>query len=134
MAGRKLEHLNESIRQKLGQLLIKEASDPRLHSVTITSVAVAKDLATARVMFSAYDPAADPRELTATLNHAAGFFSQALARSLSTRRTPRLHFYYDPGYDHALEIDLLLKSVLPDESLKEALPDDALKGALPDDE
>jgi len=36
MAGRKLEHLNESIRQKLGQLLIKEASDPRLHSVTIT--------------------------------------------------------------------------------------------------
>jgi len=116
MAGRKLEHLNESIRQKLGQLLIKEASDPRLQTVTITSVTVAKDLATARVMFSAYDPAADPKELTAALNHAAGFFSQAVARTLSTRRTPRLHFYYDPGFDYALEMDLLLKEALdPDE-------------------
>jgi ribosome-binding factor A len=114
MASRKLEHLNETVRQKLGQLLIKEASDPRLHSVTITSVSVAKDLSTARVQFSAYDSNVDPAELTATLNHAAGFFSKALARTMSTRRTPRLHFYYDPGFDYSLEMDLLLKKALAD--------------------
>ena len=115
MASRKLEHLGESIRHKLGQLLIKEASDPRLQTVTITGVTVAKDLATARVMFSAYDPAADPKELTTALNHAAGFFGQALGRTLGTRRTPRLHFHYDPGFDHALEMDLLLKEALPED-------------------
>jgi ribosome-binding factor A len=113
MAGRKLQHLNETIRQKLGQLLIKEASDPRFHAVTITGVTVAKDLSTARVQFSAYDHAVDPAELTRLLNKAAGFFSRALARTLETRRTPRLHFYYDPGFDYALEMDLLLKEALP---------------------
>ena len=115
MASRKLEHLNETIRQKLGQLLIKEASDPRLHSVTITGVTLAKDLSTARVQFSAYDSKVDPGELTATLNRAAGFFGKALARTLQTRRTPRLHFYYDPGFDYSLEMDLLLKKALPDD-------------------
>jgi ribosome-binding factor A len=113
MAGRKLEHLNESIRHKLGQLLVKEASDPRFRSVTITGVTVAKDLSTARVQFSAYQPPVDPAELTSLLNKASGFFSRALARSLGTRRTPRLHFYYDPGFDYALEMDLLLKEIHP---------------------
>jgi ribosome-binding factor A len=113
MAGRKLEHLNETVRQKLGQLLIKEASDPRFHTVTITAVQVAKDLSTARVQFSAYDPAVDVPELTASLNNAAGFFSHALARTLGTRRTPRLHFYFDHGFDYSLEMDLLLKETLP---------------------
>lgn len=113
MSGRKREHLNEMIRAKLSQLLIKEASDPRFHSVTITGVTLAKDFATARVQFSAYDPAVDPDELAESLNHAAGFFGQALGRTLNTRRTPRLHFYYDHGYDYAHEIDVLLKEVLP---------------------
>lgn len=113
MAGRKIEHLNETIRQKLSQLLIKEASDPRLRAVTITRVQVAKDQSTARVEFSAFEPAVDPTELTRTLNHAAGFFSQALGRTLRTRRTPRLYFYYDPGFDYAQEIDVLLKEANP---------------------
>ena len=115
MAGRKLEHLNETVRQKLGQLLIKEASDPRFHSVTITGVTVAKDLSTARVQFSAYDSSVSPQVLADLLNKAAGFFGHALARSLNTRRTPRLHFYYDPGFDYALEMDLLLKKALPED-------------------
>jgi ribosome-binding factor A len=114
MASRKLEHLSELIRHKLGQLLIKEASDPRLHAVTITGVTVAKDLSTARVQFSAYNASVDAEELTATLNRAAGFFGKALARTLETRRTPRLHFYYDPGFDYSLEMDLLLKKALSD--------------------
>ena len=113
MAGRKREHLNERIRQKLGQLLIKEASDPRFQSVTITGVVLAKDQSTARVQFSAYQPAVSPAELTELLNKAAGFFSRALGRTLNARRTPRLHFYYDPGFDYALEMDLLLKEALP---------------------
>lgn len=113
MAGRKLEHLNETIRQKLGQLLIKEASDPRFHSVTITRVVLAKDQSTARVQFSAYSQDVEPAELTELLNKAAGFFSHALGRTLGTRRTPRLYFYYDPGFDYAQEMDLLLKEALP---------------------
>jgi ribosome-binding factor A len=113
MAGRKRQHLNEVIRHKLSTLLLKEANDPRFHSVTITDVTVAKDGSTARVQFSAYDPAVPPEVLAASLNRAAGFFSQALGRTLSTRRTPRLYFYYDPGFDHSAELDTLLHTIEP---------------------
>jgi ribosome-binding factor A len=111
MASRKRQHLNEVIRHKLSALLLKEAGDPRFHSVTLTEVTVAKDGSTARVQFSAYDPTVPPEEMAASLNRAAGFFSRALGRTLSTRLTPRLHFYYDPGFDHAQELDTLLHTL-----------------------
>lgn len=108
MAGRKREHLNEVIRQKLGTILIREAQDPRFQFVTITAVGVAKDLSSARVQFCCMDQSLDPRALTESLNKAAGFFSHTLARTLTTRKTPRLQFFYDPGFDYAQEIDVLL--------------------------
>lgn len=113
MSGRKREHLNGQIRQKLAQLLQKEAADPRLAGVTITGVEVSKDYSSARVMFSSYLSGSNPEQLTASLNHAAGFLGQALGRTLATRRTPKLHFYYDPGFDYADEMDGILKGIQP---------------------
>lgn len=111
MSGRKREHLNETIRQKLAQLLVKEAADPRFTSVTITGVMVSKDYSSALVLFSSYLPDANPESLTESLNNAAGFLGRALGRSLATRRTPKLNFRYDPGFDHADEMDRILKKI-----------------------
>jgi len=108
MAGRKLEHFNEVIRQKLGTILIQEAQDPRFKFVTVTGVMLAKDFSFARVNFCCLDQSLDVEKLTDSLNRAAGFFSQALARTMTTRKTPRLRFYYDHGYDYAAQIDTLL--------------------------
>ena len=108
MAGRKREHLSEAIHQKLSTILVREASDPRFRSITITGVSLAKDLSTARVTYSCFEPKIDLADLTASLNGAAGFLGRALSRTLAARRTPRLHFFYDPGFDYALEVDLLL--------------------------
>lgn len=115
MAGRKLEHLNEAVKQKLSTILLREAQDPRFQSVTITDVSLAKDLTFARVGFACYDGGTDIGPLTESLNRAAGFFSHLLARSLATRNTPKLHFHYDRGFDHAHEIDKLLDEVRKDE-------------------
>lgn len=112
MAGRRLEHLNEVIKQKLGMILIREASDPRFKLVTITGVGLAKDLSFARVDFSCLDQTLEVEALTKSLNHAAGFFSHTLARSLETRKSPRLQFYFDHGFDHAANIDRLLAANL----------------------
>ena len=111
MSSRKLAHLNSVVRQKLGVILQREANDPRFSMVTVTEVQVAKDLSTARVTFSVYDGADKAEELTEALNKAAGFFTSVLGRSLDTRRTPRLHFHYDPGFDHSHEMDLILKNL-----------------------
>jgi len=114
MPGRKRDHLNERIRQKLGLLLQRESADPRFRAVTIVDVQVAKDLANATVRFSCYEAGTDVKALAASLNHAAGFFAQALARSLDTRRTPRLYFSYDHGFDYAQEIEAKLRAANAD--------------------
>ena len=111
MAGRRIEHLNEVIRQKLGMILIKEAQDPRFKFVTITGVGLAKDLSFAKVNFSCLDRTLEVEALTESLNRAAGFFSHTLARSLETRKTPRLQFYFDHGFDHADNVDRLLAGI-----------------------
>ena len=108
MAGRKVAHLNEVLRQKLGMILQREASDPRFALVTITAVKVAKDLSTAQVTYAAFGTHTqelDPEDLTLALNKAAGFLSKAVARTLDTRRTPRLQFHHDPGFDYTAEMD-----------------------------
>lgn len=135
MSGRKREHLNETIRQKLAQLLIREASDPRFSSVTITDVRVSKDYSSALVLFSSYLPGAKPEHLTESLNKAAGFLGQALGRSLDTRRTPKLNFHWDPGFDYADEMDRILKKVpLKEAPLKEGPVDEATVKNIPEDD
>jgi ribosome-binding factor A len=111
MSGRKREHLVERIRQKLGLLLLREAGDPRFQFVTITEVHLSKDKAHALVRFSCLQPGADVEALTVSLNGAAGFLGQALGRTLETRSTPRLRFVYDPGFDYANEMEILLAKV-----------------------
>ena len=109
MAGRKREHLNEVLRQKLSTILHREANDPRFAHVTITDVDLAKDMSFARVSVATYQSDVEPEPLIESLNRAAGFFSRTLSRSLETRHTPRLAFFYDHGFDYAQEIEILLK-------------------------
>jgi ribosome-binding factor A len=115
MPGRKLEHLNSRIQQKLGVLLQREAADPRFERVTIVSVNLSRDMAHAGVKFSCYNKNTDVPALTESLNKAAGFLGKALARTMETRKSPKLHFTYDPGFDYAEEMEGLLKQVRPAE-------------------
>ncbi len=61
MASRKLEHLNERLRHKLGLILERESGDPRFRHVTITGVQLSRDLAHARVSFATYDTLLRPQ-------------------------------------------------------------------------
>jgi ribosome-binding factor A len=114
MVGRKGEHLNETIRYKLATILQREAHDPRFQAVTVTHVTLSRDRAHAEVRFSCFRKDLDLEALTEALNRASGFFGHSLARSLETRRTPRLIFHYDPGFDYADEIERALKTIEPD--------------------
>ena len=53
--------------------------------------------------------AGDIPSLTKALNGAAGFFSQAVARSLETRISPRLTFVFDPSMDYLQDMENVLK-------------------------
>jgi ribosome-binding factor A len=60
MTSRKLEHLNERVRHKLGTILERESNDPRFRHVTVTGVRLSKDLSHARVTFTTHDALVPP--------------------------------------------------------------------------
>jgi ribosome-binding factor A len=111
VSSRKFEHLVSRLREKLGAILLREANDPRFGRVTVTAVELTKDLSEAHVHFTAFPPEEDLDSLSTALNRAAGFFQGALARTLESRVTPKLHFVPDRSLDDADRIDRALKRV-----------------------
>ena len=101
---RRTERVGEQIRELLARLLREEVTDPRIGFVTLTRVDVAPDFSNARVYWSAVskrpvsaDDSTPKADTAAGLASAAGFLRRGLARELSLRRTPELHFVHDPS-------------------------------------
>ena len=112
-------HVKNLVHRKLTQVLHRESNDPRFEGITISRVETSSDLSFAKVLVSHSGIWSDgkstgineeqQKELIDSLNRASGFFSKKLGKSLSTRNTPKLHFVYDPGFDHSDEIEKLIQ-------------------------
>lgn len=104
--SRRQLRVGEQVRGELARLLIREATDPRLKLVVLTRVDVSPDLRNARVYWSRLQqnprrearPQADP-QTEAGLQSAAGFLRTRLSQLLPLRRTPELHFRFDPSIE-----------------------------------
>jgi len=116
--SRRPEQVAETVRQAVTEALMRgEVRDPRIGLVTVTAVHVSGDASHARVLVvPAGDDPAKERALEG-LRSAAGFLRSKVARLLSTRTVPELHFELDRGLEHAARIGALL------EELKRTLPD-----------
>jgi ribosome-binding factor A len=116
---RRTERVGEQIRDVLARLLREEVTDPRIGIVTLTHVDVAPDFSNARVFWSALrsQPSAPDEGLApdpatvAGLASAAGFLRRGLARELSLRRTPELHFVHDPSLAEGAHVLALLQEL-----------------------
>ena len=94
------ERLGAEFRRELALILRDEVRDPRLASLTVQEVRVARDLAHAKVYFTCFptaeaggDSAVEQERL---LNgRLAGFLRHALAQRVRVRAMPQLHFVYD---------------------------------------
>ncbi|MEX0943171.1 MAG: 30S ribosome-binding factor RbfA [Pseudomonadales bacterium] len=93
--GRRVADL---IQQELARLVQMEVKDPRIGMVTINEVKVSRDLAYADVYFTMLGPE-DASAAEAALAKVSGFLRSQLAKTLTTRTTPRLRFHYD----HSIE-------------------------------
>ena len=101
------------IQRKLAEIIPQEVKDPRLPAfVTISAVKVTGDLKQAKVYFTVLNH--DPAETAVVLNSAAPFLRSALARTLTIRSVPQLHFLYDESIEYARKLGILIDGVLPD--------------------
>ena len=110
--SRRPEQVAETLRQVLTDALAREqVRDPRVGPVTVTSVQVTGDLSHARILvMMPGDEPARARTLEG-LQSAAKFLRGRVARALTTRIVPELHFELDRGQEHAQRIEALLKDI-----------------------
>ena len=109
---KRTDRVAEMIQRKLAQIIPQEVKDPRLDGfVTISAVKVAADLGHAKIYFTVLN---ENKKLAAfILNSAASYLRSTLARSMSLRTVPQLHFIYDESIEYAQHLSRLIDEVNP---------------------
>ncbi len=105
---RRVQRLNNLIRQEISELLQRQVKDPRLGSfIAITEVSVSSDLRYAKIFVSHIGNEEEKQETMNALASASGFFRRELAQRLRIRRIPELSFQWDDTIErgaHLLEL------------------------------
>jgi ribosome-binding factor A len=112
--SQRLERVAGEVRAILGEVLARdEIKDPRVRGaglITVTHVRVSGDLRHARALFTVHD--ADPATLERVrqgLDHASGYFRQAIARRLRMKVAPAVKFEVDAVFEQAERVERLLR-------------------------
>lgn len=111
MQGKRLDRVNQLIKEEISLLLQRELKDPRLGFVTVTGVETTKDLRFAKVFVSVLGDEPQWRASMAALLSARGFIRNWLRQHLDLRVTPELDFRADHSMEHAARIQELLKQL-----------------------
>jgi ribosome-binding factor A len=111
MQGKRLDRVNQLIKEEVSTLLQRELKDPRLGFVTVTEVETAKDLRVAKVFVSVLGGDEQWKASMAALTSARGFVRNWLRQHLDLRITPEIVFHADRSMEHAARIQALLKSL-----------------------
>jgi ribosome-binding factor A len=105
------ERVGDLIREVLCEMILRDLSDPRLETVTITEVEVTSDLKLARVFFSARGDRVREEAALQGLESAAGFIKKNLGRELRLRYMPELMFQVDRSFEYGSKIDRLIQTI-----------------------
>jgi ribosome-binding factor A len=107
----KQERMNERMRAILSELLLREISDPRLQSVTVTEVSLDGELMYADVYVNALGDESRRVDVMQGLDRAKGFLRRELGKQIRTRNTPELKFHWDTTLEHGERINQILDNL-----------------------
>ncbi len=116
MSFKRADRVAELIRSDMSEIITKEVNDPRLHSVTITSVKISDDLRNAKIYFVEMGKDDCSDEIKAGLNKAAGFIRRELGKRLQLRFVPELMFIHDTSFGYGNRIEKLLAQIAKQEN------------------
>ena len=111
MQGKRLDRVNQLIKEEISLVLQRELKDPRLGFITVTEVETANDLRLAKVFVSVLGDEAKWTSSLAALKSARGFIRHWLRGHLDLRVTPELDFRPDRSMVHGARIQELLKQL-----------------------
>jgi ribosome-binding factor A len=111
MQGKRLDRVNQLIKEEISLVLHRELRDPRLGFVSVTEVDTSPDLRLAKVYVSVLGPEAQWAGSLRALESARGFIWSWLRRTLDLRVTPELSFRADRSMEHAARMQALLAAL-----------------------
>src|SRR3990167_10805734 len=104
---KRTDRVSEMIQRELAQIIQQSVKGYKIPSfVTISAVKITADLEHAKVYFTVLDK--DVKETILMLNNAAGYLRSQLAKSMSLRTVPELHFIYDESIEYAKHLTKLI--------------------------
>ncbi|MBI4576210.1 MAG: 30S ribosome-binding factor RbfA [Planctomycetes bacterium] len=118
----RVERLQSRIKVIVSTLLQRHVKDPRAGFVTVTRVQLTGDLKHCKVYVSVLGDEGEVSRVLHFLEHATGHFSTEVARRLTTRQTPRIHFVYDPSVAGVIRISRLIDDALAESAVASGAP------------
>lgn len=111
MQAKRLDRVNQLLKEEISHILQRELKDPRLGFVTVTEVEVSKDLRAGKVYVSVLGTEEEWRSSLAALEHARGFIRNWLGPRLRMRAVPHFSFHPDRSMAHAARIQQVLEEL-----------------------
>ena len=102
------ERLGQALREELETIVEGELADPRIGLVNVSSVELAEDSRSARVLVAVEGDDSEAESSLEGLVAALGFIRHELAERLHLRRAPELFFQLDRSQKYQARIDELL--------------------------
>jgi ribosome-binding factor A len=116
MGENRIQRIATLIKKEVAEMLIREVKDPRIGMVTITGVAVSKDLRIAHIYYSALGSEKQIQDSAIGLRQAAKFIQREIGRKIRMRYTPAIDFQFDHSLEYGSHIDKILQDLsLPKE-------------------
>ena len=112
--SQRVDRVAGEVRAILGEVLARdEIKDPRVRGaglITVTHVRVSGDLRHACALFTVHDAdAATLERVRQGLDHASGYFRQAIARRLRMKVAPAVKFEVDKVFEQAERVEKILR-------------------------
>ena len=124
MSQRRLEKINELLKETIAGLLLTKSKDPRLQAVNVTGVKVTADLKKAVVHYSVLGGEAEKETARTALAKASGFVRAAVGEALQLKHSPEIKFEFDRNLEYAQHMNELLKGLVAPEAADKGGGDD----------
>lgn len=106
------DRLNSLLREVLSDVIRKDVKNPKVSElVSVTRVAISKDLQHAKVYISIIGDPKDSDQTLRALRSASGFIAVTAAKQVRIRHFPELKFLYDDGVEKQARMNALVDQV-----------------------
>lgn len=106
----KTKRIASELVKTISEILMEEARDNLLKTISITGAEVAPDLSFAKVYFTSLSEL-NHKQLEKEMEEASSFIRMNVAEKMDMRNTPKLKFVYDESIAYGEKIEKILKEI-----------------------